>query len=339
MFCVVVNQRDNTEVDIQDEVVNAEFVISSGEAGCRVEDYLSPRLPLLSRTKLRVLLSRQGVTCSGRALTTGMRLKEGDRLQLRWNKREVLPLPPEPAELAVLWEDGAMVAVDKPAGMLVHPTLGVKRGTLTGTLLAKWNPWLHEGMLVNHAATPVIWPSFLHRLDKDTSGVVLVAKERDTARAISADFVARTVRKSYLAIVEGKVANDAVRVDAPIARIAEEAPHFGVREDGASAISLLRVLGRVQGRSLVLLNPLTGRTNQLRVHAAHLGHPILGDVSYGAAANERMFLHAWRIAFTHPATGETVVVTAPPPEAFRRQWPEPWPETIPEDSTEIAALR
>lgn len=339
MFCGVANQGDNAEVDTEDAVVSAEFEVASEEAGCRVEDYLSPRLPLLSRTKLRVLLARQSVTREGRALTTGIRLKAGDKLQLRWDTREILPLPPEPTELAVLWEDGALVAVDKPAGMLVHPTLGVKRGTLTGALLANWNPWLHEGLLLHAGATPVVWPSFLHRLDKDTSGVVLVAKERDTARAISADFVARTVHKSYLAILEGEVAEDTVRVDAPIARIAEEAPHFGVRGDGAFAISLLRVLGRVQGRSLVLLHPLTGRTNQLRVHAAHLGHPILGDVSYGAGANERMFLHAWRIAFTHPATGEAVVVNAPAPAAFHRQWPASWPESIPGDSVEIEAFR
>lgn len=304
----------------------AEFVVTPEASGSRLDAYLSPRLPLLSRTKIRVLLASRAVHRNGRAATGGERLREGDRVRVQWDPAKLPPVPPEPFPLAVLWEDAHLAAIDKPAGMLMHPTMGVKRGTLAGALLAAWNPWLHEGLLVNPEARQVQWPHFAHRLDRETSGVVLVARDEDTARGLAESFARRQVGKEYLAILEGEMPDGEVTVTEPIARVSESAPHWRIDAAGALAASVIRVLARDGGRSLALLQPVTGRTNQLRIHAAYHGFPILGDVAYGAPAAERLFLHAWRLAFPHPEHRGLVQTEAPVPASFANAWPGPWPQ-------------
>ncbi|MCW5962843.1 MAG: RluA family pseudouridine synthase [Bryobacterales bacterium] len=294
----------------------------------RLDAYLAPRLPLLSGTKLRVLLMQSGVLRNGLRVTGGDRLRPGDVVDICWDPSRLPPLFPEPYSLSILWEDALLVAVDKPAGMLVHPTMGVKRGTLANALLALWNPWLREELLVDESATPVIWPHFLHRLDRETSGVVLVARNRESASRLGKQWAARGVRKQYLAIMEGRLPAGWSMVDAPIGRVADTAPHWQATPGGMSAQSYLYPLACEAGLTLALLEPVTGRTNQLRIHTASLGRPIVGDVAYGATAAGRLCLHAWRLMFNHPQCDSMVTVEAPPPSAFQQQWPAAFPSPL-----------
>jgi 23S rRNA pseudouridine1911/1915/1917 synthase len=297
-------------------MVATEFLVAADDGGKRLDDYLSPRLPLLSRTKMRVLIASGAVMRNGLPVNAGNRLRERDHVAVRWDPTKLSPLPPEPAELDVLWEDAKLAAIHKPAGMLMHPTKGVKRGTLAGALLALWNPWLREDQLLEPEGCSVVWPHFVHRLDRETSGVVLVARNDATARAMSSRFLQGEVCKEYLAILDGEAPLGEVVVNKPIARVSEEAPHYCVHDDGVAAHSIVRVLSHSQGLSLALLRPITGRTNQLRIHTAHLGFPILGDTSYGASPALRLFLHAWSLRFPHPEDDREVRISAPVPESF-----------------------
>ncbi len=295
-------------------------MVRDGEARQRLDAYLAPRLPLLSGTKLRVLFAQGGVLRNGLRATGGEVPKPLDTIAIHWDPARLPPVLPEPYPLELPWEDVQICAVNKPAGMLMHPTVGVKRGTLTNAMLALWNPWLHEGLLVNEDATPVVWPRFVHRLDRDTSGVVLVARDAGTASRLGKQWAARGVAKQYLAIMEGTLKPGMLEVDEPIARVAETKPHWQVSPDGAPALSRLRALAWQTGRTLAMLEPVTGRTNQLRIHAARLGHPIVGDVAYGARPASRLFLHALTLRFPHPENGAWMRVEAEPPLAFLHEW-------------------
>lgn len=303
------------------EMVAVEFVVATDFCGQRLDEFLLPRLPLLSRTKLKVLLASGSVSRNGSPGNPGTRLRAGDRIHVQWNPAKLPPLPPEPAPIEILWQDAGLVAVNKPAGMLMHPTMGVKRGTLAGVLLARWNPWLREGHLVQPEGCPVIWPHFVHRLDRETSGVVLAAQDSSTAKALSIHLARGGFRKEYLAILEGEAPYGELLVDKAIARVSDVAPHWRVSSEGATAASRIRILHHTQGLSLAVMRPITGRTNQLRIHAAHLGFPILGDVAYGASAAPRLFLHARRLGFPHPSDASMVTVSAPIPEPFKTFWP------------------
>lgn len=321
--------------DNRKHVVEKQFHVAVTDASMRLDAYLAPRLPLLSGTKLRVLVMQAGVLRNGLRATGGDRLHAGDEIAIRWDPSRLPPLFPEPHALSILWEDARLVAVDKPAGMLIHPTMGVKRGTLANALLALWNPWLREDLLVNESATPVVWPHFLHRLDRETSGVVLVARDRETASQLGKQWAARGVLKQYLGILVGRLPAGQTVVELPIGRVSETAPHWQATPGGTPAQSHLHSLAWESGRTLALLEPVTGRTNQLRIHAASLGHPLAGDVAYGGAPAGRLCLHAWRVTFIHPGSGNTVTVEAPPPPAFQQEWPGVFPSlpSIPHGST------
>ncbi len=301
--------------------VECEFEVPAAAAAQRVEHWLAPRLPLLSATKLRVLFTQHDIRCNGRVIPSGYRLRTGDRIQLLWDPARLPPLLPEPLPLELLYQDQELLAVDKPAGMLMHPTMGVKRGTLANAILALWNPWLTSQHLVNPTAEPVFWPYFLHRLDRETSGVVLIARKRSTASLMGRQWTAHAVHKCYVAILEGTMDGPELIVDAAIGRVADQAPHWQVTPQGAPAQSRIQPILQQDGQTLCILQPITGRTNQLRIHAASIGHPIAGDIAYGAAESTRLFLHAWTLCFEHPYSGHETTVEAPLPSAMEAIWP------------------
>ena len=306
-------------------MVDAQFLVDERDAGLRADNYLSPRLPLLSRTKLRLLFSAGNVLRNGLVTTGGIRLRADDRMSVQWNPATLPPVFPEQAALVVLCDDGQVTAIEKPSGMLMHATMGVKRGTLTNALLGLWNPWLRAEMLVNEQARPVVWPRFLHRLDRETSGVVLAVRDATTAATLGTLLARGKLRKQYLAILDGEFPVDSQVISQPIARVAEVAPHWRVDPGGAHATSVVTVVARSSGCTLALLEPLTGRTNQLRIHLSWSGYPILGDTAYGARESERLFLHAWRIAFPHPEPDRQTQVESSPPASFLEAWPGSWP--------------
>ncbi len=301
------------------------FEIGSDEAGDRVDYCLSKRLPLLSRTKLRALVSQGAATRLGRILSIGVRVAAGDKIVFRWEPELVPPGFPEKVPLDIVHEDESFVAVSKVAGMLVHPTRGVKRGTLTNALLAYLNPSLDATEVVREMGAPVTWPRFIHRLDRETSGIILVAKDQRSASAMGKALANGDFRKSYLAILCGVLSAESMNVTVPIARFDDAAPHWRASPEGQSARSIFEVLATYDGRSLCRLRPITGRTNQLRVHAASVDAPILGDRRYGGGVASRLMLHAHEIEFPHPASGNRMTLFAEPPLAMQEAWPRNWP--------------
>jgi 23S rRNA pseudouridine1911/1915/1917 synthase len=222
-------------------------------------------------------------------------------------------LEPEPLPLSILYEDDDVAVVYKPRGMVVHPAAGNERGTRVHALLYHLKDLSGIGGVAR--------PGIVHRLDKDTSGLLLVAKHDAAHQALSAQLKARTRCKLYGALAAGGFSQAAGRIDAPIARDPRDRKRMAVVEGGRPASTEYRVAGCVGKDSLLCLRLITGRTHQIRVHLRSAGHPVLGDPLYGgkrAADVSRLMLHAYKLAFTQPTNGERVVVTAPWPDDFLR---------------------
>jgi 23S rRNA pseudouridine1911/1915/1917 synthase len=206
----------------------------------------------------------------------------------------------------ILYEDAHLAVVEKPAGMVAHPTAHWRGGTLVNALAYHFN---------REPDAPVIRPGLVHRLDRLTSGLMVVAKSEAMLSRLTVAFQQRRVEKRYLALVRGAVPDEVGLISAPIGRDSEQRPRWGVRAEGRPAETRFRVVERFPHATLLEMEPLTGRTNQLRIHAAHIGHPILGDPTFGREVATlsvtpdeppppRLFLHAAHLAFPHPATRE-----------------------------------
>ncbi len=225
----------------------------------------------------------------------------------------------EDVPLHLLYDDADLLVIDKPAGMIVHPAGRIVSGTLVNALLARRSDLSGIGGELK--------PGIVHRLDKGTSGCIVVAKNDDTHQNLSGQFARREVRKEYLALLHGSLARDTGTVDGLIGRHPVQRKRMAVRRDkGRRALTRFEVVERIGGCTLVKIHLQTGRTHQIRVHMAHLGHPVVGDAVYGGRRPlvigtmnvERPMLHAWRIGFTHPHTGKTVSVEAPLPDDINR---------------------
>ncbi len=294
------------------------------EPADRIDRYLVGLGLPLSRSRLQKLIRDGAVTVDGRAVSPSRALRGGERV------RVVVPEPredraePEPIPVTVLYEDPHLVVVDKPRGLVVHPSAGHPSGTLVNALLHRCADLSGIG--------GVLRPGIVHRLDKDTSGLLVVAKDDETHRALQAQFRTRSVDKVYLAVVLGRLAGEGV-VDRPIGRHPRDRKRMSVDAPrGRDARTRWRAVQALRGATLVEVRIETGRTHQIRVHLAALGHPVAGDPAYGGTRRARgiadqevrrrlaretcQALHAWKLAFTHPRTGEPLSFEAPPPEAF-----------------------
>jgi len=282
-----------------------QFRVDEGEAGARLDEFLAARLLALSRMRIAGLLASGACTVNGSAASAGRKLSAGDRVALS-APAGAAPnsMTPEPLPLEVVHEDEHLIVVVKPSGVLVHPTLGVKTGTLANALAYRLNS--------GAGATPVR-PGIVHRLDRETSGLLVVAKTQAALSRLSQHFRRRLVEKRYLAVVGGSVGAEEQVINAPVGREEGARPPWRVLESGKQAETRLRVLERGRGRALVELEPVTGRTNQLRIHCAHAGHAIVGDRWYGGEPHARLCLHAARLAFHHPATNEWAEFSSPLP--------------------------
>ena len=278
--------------------LEAAWPVGPHEARRRLDDFLADRIAWLSRTRLRRLVGEGRCQVNGgRPLSPGVRLAAGDAISVRLPP-ETSAVWPERRAVPMLYEDSELTVVEKPAGMLVHPTLGVKHGTLASALAWHWRE-------------ATVRPHFVNRLDRLTSGLVVVAKTALAARRLSAEWAARRVEKRYWAVVAGPVPADAGEIDAPIGRVSDDKPQWRVTELGKPALSRWRMLERRGGRVLLEFEPVTGRTNQLRIHCAYLGAPIVGDLDYGGPPAGRLFLHATSLRFRHSAGGEEIRVDSP----------------------------
>jgi 23S rRNA pseudouridine1911/1915/1917 synthase len=318
------------------------FHVGDESAGRRLDDFLADRLVHLSRMHIASLLARGACAVNGAAAHAGRRLQTGDAVGVERVGEVLNSMTPEPVPLEVVHEDEQLIVVVKPAGVLVHPTLGVKRGTLANALVYHLNrPRITELGLKNdesqsrdaesdavsgsqaesvsdsesefNAPQSFVRPGIVHRLDRDTSGLLVVAKTRDALSRLSQHFQRRLVEKRYVAVVAGLVEADELSILAPIGRDAQARPAWRVAEEGKRAETRLRVLERGARRTLLELEPVTGRTNQLRIHCAHVGHAIVGDRLYAGDEHARLCLHASRLAFRHPATNAWTEFLSPPP--------------------------
>jgi len=288
------------------------FTAGADDAGARLDEFLAARLGALSRMRIASLLAAGACAVNGETARAGLKLGALDAVAVTLDADASAPgaMTPEAVPLDIAHEDAHLLVVNKPAGMLVHPTRGVKAGTLANALAYHLNQSRAGGV-----ATAFVRPGIVHRLDRETSGLLVVAKTQRALSSLSRLFQRRRVEKRYLALVAGRVGEDELTIEAPIGRVEEGVPWWRVLvgEGGRAAETRLGVVERGGRSSLVELEPVTGRTNQLRIHCAHAGHPIVGDAWYGGREAPRLCLHASRLAFNHPVGGAWVEFASPLP--------------------------
>ncbi len=280
----------------------------------RLDEFIAGQLPKISLTRIRRLIAEGDVLVNGVASLKGARLQAADHVAVKLFAAEKSAATPENIPLDILYEDADLIVVNKPVGLLVHPSNSEKSGTLLNGLAYYF--WEQHGEPVR--------PGLVHRLDRNTSGVIVIAKTPRAHRTLSKHFRERWVKKFYLALVSGLVAQDSGEIDAPIGSDATKWPHWCVlpiEQGGRAAQTRYRVKQRFAAHTLLELEPLTGRTHQLRIHCQLLGHPVVGDPHYHngidpLARQQRLkyhLLHAARLVFKHPATGQELDVQAPLP--------------------------
>lgn len=289
--------------------------LAADRAGERLDVFVARRLPALTRSRVRRLIDAGMVAVEGRLPgKAGVKLEAGERVQVTVPPPEPARPEPEAIPLRIVYEDDDLLVVDKPASLAVHPSPGHSSHTLVNAVLA------HCPNLSGVGGERR--PGIVHRLDKDTSGLIIVAKHDAAHLSLSRQLKERKVEKTYVALVEGRIDPPQGVIDAPIARDPRHRKRMAVVRGGRAAHTRYRLLREVDGHSLVEVRPETGRTHQIRVHLASIGHPLVADVVYGrakaTAPAPRQFLHAQRLAFRHPRTGERLELEAPLPEDLSR---------------------
>jgi 23S rRNA pseudouridine1911/1915/1917 synthase len=293
-----------------------EFTVAA--AGERLDKLIVNQVgDALSRMQIQTLIKEGGVTVDGAQVKPGIKLKPGQVIRVTLPEPKVPEkVQPEAIELHVLYEDDDLAVIDKPAGMTVHPGVGNETGTVVAAALARW-PQIGRMQGEEKRA------GIVHRLDKDTSGLLIIAKNDVTRRRLMAQFQARTVEKTYLALLERKPPTEIGRIEAPIARDPNQRKRMAVQRGGKPAITEYQVIDTAftGDQALVKINLLTGRTHQIRVHMAFIGAPIVGDRVYGFRKQRvglrRHFLHAASLAFDHPRTGERLRFEAQLPSGLQ----------------------
>ncbi|MSQ33451.1 MAG: RluA family pseudouridine synthase [Dehalococcoidia bacterium] len=280
-------------------------------AALRLDQFLAAQVAGLTRSRAQALIRSGLATRNGRPAKASQPLAPGDRVELTVPDPEPTRLRPQPIPLEVLFEDADLLVINKPPGLVVHPAPGHPDATLVNAILARCPDIVIGGSLR---------PGLVHRLDKDTSGLIVVAKNDAALVALQAQFKGRQVEKSYLALVTGVPARDAFAVDAPIARHPVHRRRMAIVLGGREARTEFRVVRRLREAALVECRPRTGRTHQIRVHLASAGHAVLGDLTYGTSSPliGRQALHAWRLRLQLPGSGVEREFEAPLPADFQQ---------------------
>ncbi|WP_447978787.1 RluA family pseudouridine synthase [Candidatus Nitrospira bockiana] len=299
-----------------------ELIVTPGEAPKRLDLFLANRDPTLSRSALQRLIEQGRITINGAPVKPSYKIRPGDQIAMDVPRPEPLDLRPEPIPLEVLYEDAAVLVLNKPAGLVVHPAPGHWSGTLVNALLHHFRD---TGALSSIGGKER--PGLVHRLDKETSGVMVIAKTDQAHRALAAQFKQHTIGRAYEALTWGVPKKPEGRIDLAIGRDTKERKKFSARtakpKASATAYLVKERFGKLAAHLLLL--PLTGRTHQIRVHLTALGHPLLGDSTYGGRkvkeldglAIPRVMLHARTLGFQHPGTGRPLEFTVAPPSDFQ----------------------
>ncbi len=287
------------------------------EKGERIDRYLSQHLPDLSRSRIQQLIEQGNVQVNGKVCTSKkITVQAGDRISLTIPEAKPLDLQPEAIPLEVLYEDDALIIINKPAGLVVHPAPGHEEGTLVNALLAHCSNLAGIGGVQR--------PGIVHRLDKDTTGAIAIAKTDQAHQNLQAQLKAKTARREYLGVVYGAPSADSGTVDQPIGRHPIDRKKMAVvpvEKGGRLAVTHWHIRERLGNYTLMHFQLETGRTHQIRVHSAYMGHPIVGDPVYSTGRSVGVnlpgqALHAWRLTLQHPVTHESIEVTAPVPKSL-----------------------
>ncbi len=291
------------------------FEAGASDAGKRLDHVVQEHLTGYSRARIQAWIKEGRVRINGSPAKSSHLLRAGEQVEAEPAESPALSAAAEDLPIEILYQDAAVIAVNKPAGLTVHAGAGAHSGTLVNRLV-------HHFQLLSQVGGS-LRPGIVHRLDKPTSGVILVARNDAAHRNLAEQFAKRSVDKIYLALVQGVVRADSGRLTKPIARDPVRRTRMTARvESGRPALTEYRVLERFEGFTFLQIRLGTGRTHQIRVHMADLGHPVAGDKLYGGNKTTpapRMFLHAARIGFTSPAVGERVTVEAPLPRELE-EW-------------------
>src|SRR5256714_9757994 len=295
-----------------------ELIVDSSHAGQRLDRFLAESLPGFSRSRLQTLIRDGFVKVNGKPARPRDVIRGSDAIEWREPEITKIDAEPEPMDLEILFEDDDLLVINKPAGLVVHPGAGHQQHTLVNALLGHCKNLSGIGGRER--------PGIVHRLDKETSGVLVIAKNDAIHRDLSKQFADRTTGKIYLALIAGTPRQKTGTIDAPIARHPVHRQRMSIaRRAGRAAKTEYRVMRSTGAVSLVECTLHSGRTHQIRVHLHHLSHPVLGDKIYGGkgAGNfARQMLHAWKLSFVHPRTEKLMSFTAPIPNDFAEGTPK-----------------
>jgi 23S rRNA pseudouridine1911/1915/1917 synthase len=310
------------------------FIAEAADAGKRLDAFLAEKIDGWSRSRLQKSIADGDVLVNEKESKPSYKLRANDSIEVELTELATEDFEPEDIPLDIVYEDEHLAVINKRAGMVVHPGAGVSSGTLANAIAFHFgfgnsDFGLESGEAQNPKSKIQNRVGIVHRLDKDTSGLIVVAKSEEIHEKLSEQFRAREVFKSYVALVHGEPEEDRGEIDAPIAREKHNRTKMAVRAHGRAALSLWKVKKRFEKFTLLAVEIKTGRTHQIRVHMAYINHPIVGDETYNAGRDKtvfdltvrqaiadlnRFFLHAEKLAFTHPVSGERLSFSAPLPE-------------------------
>ena len=315
----------NSEHQNSEPEFSLTLTVPAEDAGTRLDAFLASRIEGWSRARLQRLIEDGDVLVNGRGSKASYKLRATDEIEAELTALPATSFLPEDIPIDVVHEDDDLIVVNKPAGIVVHPGAGTKTGTLANALAFHFQNLSTAGGAAR--------PGIVHRLDKDTSGLLLVAKTERAHENLADQFRAREVFKSYVALVHGQVERDRGEIDEPIARDPRHRTRMAIVRSGRSALSIYRARERFGRFTLIDVELKTGRTHQIRVHLACIKHPVVGDETYGSGRDNtvadpkirsqisklgRQFLHAEKLAFIHPRSGERLNFTSPLPSELQK---------------------
>ena len=289
------------------------YIVNEEQNNIRIDKYLSSIITDKSRSFIQGLIEKENVTVNGKNVKSNYKVKKRDIVEVSIEEPEILNVKPEDIPIDIMYEDKDVIVVNKPQGMVVHPGPGNYNGTLVNALL------YHCSNL--SSINGVIRPGIVHRIDKDTSGVLVIAKNDEAHNKLSNQLKEHSMKREYYAIVEGRLKNDNGIINRPIGRNKKDRLKMGIVEDGKHAVTHYYVLERYNGYTLVKCVLETGRTHQIRVHMASIGFPLVGDPLYGFKKQKfnlrGQVLHAKTLGFIHPSTNEYMEFNSELPEYFK----------------------
>ena len=287
-----------------------EYKIENDDELIRLDKFLLDKLDV-SRSKLQEMIKQGLVLVNDSKKKNSYVLRVNDVINVIGELKIETDVKPENMDLDIVYEDDYLMVINKPSGLVVHPAAGHYNGTLVNGLLA------HTNSLSSNNGE--VRPGIVHRIDKDTSGLLVIAKDDKTHEELSKQLKDKTLSRIYVALVQGRINHDTGTIDAPIGRDPSDRKKMCVTENGKEAITHFKVLERYKDASLIECKLETGRTHQIRVHMSHIGHPLVGDFLYGGenpTLIDRQALHSYKLAINHPVTGERLVLEAPLPDDF-----------------------